>query len=149
MTWRLATFCVGIVWAALLIARSATAVPADFISVTQTQVRHEVLAPHIDRWTYYLHNQRITDAVIGYSVMRCWKVPGGGALGSGVLECFASYSLRQGKLVAQGLIKRRSYYTLAVTGGVGIYSLARGQLLARTIAEHPHEERLTFSVELG
>lgn len=151
MIFKVAIFVTGVVWAFALLAVKAAAPlsgPA-VIDITQTQIRQQGRLTRIDDdefWVYQLYNRR---AAIGYSLLRCERVGVGGPLGSdGVNECFAVYALAKGKIMAHGVMKRRSYYALAVTGGTGIYSNVGGQVLATTISSRPHEERLLFGLEV-
>jgi len=154
MTWRLAMFAFGLVWGALLLSPgSATPLKqAAIIDITQTQIKQSgstAKFPGADvRWVYSLHNRRITLAAIGYSILNCTFIGSGGQFGSeGVYQCSAIYALKKGKIVAAGILKRRSYYALAITGGTGIYSNFGGQVLVSTIREVPHEEKLLFGLE--
>lgn len=150
MIVRLAAFGVGIAWAFILFSAPGAAPlsgPA-LIDISQTQIRHVGLKPSRDRWVYQLYNRRLTQAAIGYSLLHCEDVGKGGPLGSGVSECFAVYGLAKGKITAHGIIKRRSYYALAITGGTGIYSNVKGQVLASQIGSLPHQERLLFGLEV-
>lgn len=152
MRWQ---WHVGLVIAYALVVWVAAAAavphgPQAVINITQTQVRHSGSQVKVDDdefWLYHLHNTRITPAVIGYSTLRCEFIGRGGVLGTGASDCSAIYSLAKGKLTARGIVKSRSYYALAVTGGTGIYSAMSGQVLASTIAARPHEERLLFGLE--
>lgn len=137
--------------AALLASSSPSLQGPALINITQGQVRHAGLQRVIgddEFWVYYLHNHRITKAVIGYSIMRCEFYGRGGPLGSGVSDCAAIYSLAKGKIVARGIVKTRDYYTLAIVGGTGYYSNVRGEVVATTIKELPHVEQLVFSLEV-
>lgn len=94
-----------------------------------------------------LYNKRIQPGAIGNGILHCDFVGRGGPLGSGTHLCDAVYSLPHGKIMAHGLIKSRSFYVLAVTGGTGLYSNVGGELVASTFACCPREERLLFSLE--
>lgn len=147
--------CIGIIWAcALALAADGAPTPKAVINVTQTQVRHDgygLIPDQIfgnrDYWLYQIYNTRITRAAIGYSTLRCEFDGRGGPLGSGAFDCSAIYSLAKGKIVARSLVKSRSFYQLAILGGTGFYSGARGQVIVTTLRENPHTERLIFGLE--
>jgi hypothetical protein len=92
-----------------------------------------------------IYNPRITPRPIGNALIQCRFVGKGGPLGSGTSYCQAVYSLPHGKIMATGLAKRRSFYSLAVTGGTGLYSNVGGEVIVSTFA--PRQERLLFSLE--
>jgi len=83
--------------------------------------------------------------VIGHGAVICTFL--GKTLPSPVSQCLGNYILPLGKLVASGTRQRRDYYLLAVVGGTGVYSQARGTLIVSTVAMSPRKERLLFSLE--
>jgi hypothetical protein len=92
-----------------------------------------------------IYNPRITPRPIGNAIVQCRFVGSGGPLGAGTRYCQAVYSFPHGKIMATGLIKKRTFYSLAVTGGTGLYSNVGGELIVSTYA--PRQERLLFSLE--
>jgi len=154
MNWRTWLFALGLVWGALLLS-PGSASPIEgpaLLDITQTQTRQSGTKEKYPgaqiRWVYALHNRRLTTAAIGYSVLSCTFIGARGALGTdGIYQCAAVYALKRGKITAAGIVKTRSYYVLAITGGTGIYSNVRGQVLASTRDEMPPEERLLFGLE--
>jgi hypothetical protein len=98
--------------------------------------------------TSLLYNTRITPYAIGNSEVLCTFLGKGGPLSEGTSYCDAVYSLPHGRILASGLIKRRSYYVLAVVGGTGLYSNVGGEVIVSTFAYGPRQERILFSVEV-
>lgn len=84
---------------------------------------------------------------IGWAVVLCTDLGGGGSLGSATAFCHGSYNFPKGRIQTSGTRKTRSSYVLAVVGGTGLYSNAGGVLLVRTLSERPRTERLLFSLE--
>lgn len=117
------------------------------IRVTATQIRtivREGDTMHVS----LIYNRPAFRAAIGNAILSCDFVGRGGPLASGTQLCEAFYSLRKGRIVASGIIKERAFYVLAVTGGTGLYSNVKGELIVSTIAESPRQERLLFSLEV-
>jgi len=84
---------------------------------------------------------------IGWAVVLCRDLGGGGPLGSASAYCFGTYSFPKGRIQTTGTRKSRSSYVMAVVGGTGLYSNVGGVLLVRMIDEGPRTERLLFSLE--
>ncbi|MBA2707001.1 MAG: hypothetical protein H0U59_04255 [Gemmatimonadaceae bacterium] len=84
---------------------------------------------------------------IGWAVVLCTDLGGGGSLGSATAFCHGSYNFPKGRIQTSGTRKARSSYVMAVVGGTGLYSNVGGVLLVRTISERPRTERLLFSLE--
>ena len=84
---------------------------------------------------------------IGWAIVVCRDLGSGGPLGSATAMCAATYLFPRGRIQAAGTRKVRTSYTLAVTGGTGLFSNVGGQLLVETVKERPRVERLLFSLE--
>ncbi len=87
------------------------------------------------------------DRRIGWAVVLCTDLDGGGSLGSATAFCHGSYNFPKGRIQTSGTRKARSSYVVSVVGGTGLYSNVGGVLLVRTISERPRTERLLFSLE--
>lgn len=137
----------GVVVALAFSSSSATLTAPGIVRVTATTISDFTRAG--DRFTVSLvYNRRITQAAIGSAIMRCDYVGRGGPLGDSSWLCNAVYSFPRGKITVAGLVKVRSYYVLAVTGGTGIYSNVSGELVGSTISTSPRVERLLFGLEI-
>ncbi len=87
------------------------------------------------------------DRRIGWAVVLCTDLGGGGSLGSATAFCHGSYHFPKGRIQTVGTRKARSSYVLSVIGGTGLYSNAGGVLLVRASYEGPRTETLLFSLE--
>jgi hypothetical protein len=99
------------------------------------------------RFTSLLYNYRRSFNAIGNATLICTFMGKGGPLGSGTSECMGTFNLPKGKIVVGGSRKSRAYYVLAITGGTGLYTGARGQLIAATRGLPEGQQRLVFSLE--
>ncbi len=88
---------------------------------------------------------RNNDRRIGWAVVLCTDLGGGGSLGTATAFCHGSYNFPKGRIQTTGTRKSRSSYVMAVIGGTGLYSNVGGVLLVRTVG--PRTERLLFSLE--
>lgn len=71
-----------------------------------------------------------TGLPIGHAVMNCVFVGRGGLLGAGLWTCLTVYRMPLGYITAAGLLHSFKRYTLAVTGGTGVYAGAGGVVFA-------------------
>lgn len=93
-----------------------------------------------------LRNEAITEFSIGSGVLICAKV-GGGPFVTKARRCNGTYRLAKGTIEVAGVVSSRSFYTLAVVGGTGLYANAgAGELTAFTVDLNPRRERLTFTL---
>jgi hypothetical protein len=92
----------------------------------------------LDVYNLLLYNKRITPRSIGHGEMVCTRV------GPKRQSCHAGYVLPQGELTVEGVIGSRLIYSLAVTGGTGLYGNVRGALTVTSIHRKPSRELLVF-----
>lgn len=59
---------------------------------------------------------------IGHAFLACVYMGDGGVFGGGVWSCQATYRMPLGYITAAGVLHNFRQYTLAVTGGTGLYS---------------------------
>jgi hypothetical protein len=76
--------------------------------------------------------------VIGHSFVRCMYVT------SHERTCDGSYLLPRGMLLTSGVLQSRLFYTVAITGGTGLYDNARGTLTVTAQKLKPRRELLIF-----
>jgi hypothetical protein len=81
------------------------------------------------------------------TLLGCVFIGRGGPLGSGTSECYGTFVIPKGKITVHGSRKSRSFYVLAVTGGTGLYSTARGQLIASTRGVPEGQQKIVISLE--
>jgi hypothetical protein len=78
-----------------------------------------------------LYNTRIRQRPIGHGQLVCVYT------GDNFRNCDGTFVLPAGKLVVSGGLIYRSLYDLAVTGGTGLYSNARGTLIVTRVRQKP------------
>jgi hypothetical protein len=141
-------FIVTILAALILTSSTAPSLPGPGIVRVQAEtIRSKKLGD--EKFSMALiYNPRITVRAIGNVTMLCKFLGVGGPLGSGTQFCRATYSMPHGKIMAMGLIKKRSFFSLAVIGGTGLYSNVGGEVIVSTYAYPPRQERLLFSLEV-
>lgn len=115
---------------------SRVSVAASTVRIRET---HDVRS-----YIQLLWNRDIRTRPIGHAVISCFKLGTGGLLGSGLFQCVGTYVLPLGKIVVQGLVHSYERYTLAITGGTGVYADAGGQLFGRRVG--PGVQRLVFTL---
>jgi hypothetical protein len=86
-----------------------------------------------------LYNKRIQPAPIGHADVLCTNS------GNGATDCRATYFLPKGEIVTGGVIGSRLFHTMAVLGGTGLYSNARGTLTVTSLGGK--RELLVFRLE--
>lgn len=94
-----------------------------------------------------LFNKNIVPGAFGNAIVLCQFLGRGNAFGDSTWYCDATYSLPRGRIEAAGIVRDRSLYVLAVTGGTGLYSNVAGEVIVSTFAFGPRQERLLFSLE--
>jgi hypothetical protein len=85
-----------------------------------------------------LYNRRVTTKSIGHSDLVCTFVD------RRARSCRGTYFLPRGKLVVGGSLRFRQFYELAVLGGTGHYSNARGTLTVTRRATGPTRDIVLF-----
>ena len=85
-----------------------------------------------------LYNLRIRERPIGHAQTVCIYT------GDNSRNCTGTFVLPAGKLVVSGGLIYRSLYDLAVTGGTGFYSNARGTLIVTRVRQSPPRDVLVF-----
>ena len=85
-----------------------------------------------------LYNTRIRQRPIGHAQTVCIYT------GDNSSNCTGTFVLPAGKLVVSGGLIYRSLYDLAVTGGTGFYSNARGTLIVTRVRQSPPRDVLVF-----
>jgi hypothetical protein len=85
-----------------------------------------------------LYNTRIRQRAIGHGQLVCTYT------GDNFRNCNGTFVLPDGKLVVGGGLIYRSLYDLAVTGGTGLYSNARGSLVVTRVRQKPARDVLVF-----
>ena len=85
-----------------------------------------------------LYNTRIRQRPIGRGQLVCTYT------GDTLRNCEGTFVLPAGKLVVSGGLVYRSLYDLAVTGGTGLYSNARGTLIVTRVRQKPPGDVLVF-----
>lgn len=85
---------------------------------------------------------------IGNSVLICDEIGSArGPIPPGAMQCTGTYRFANGNIIVSGYMGKRGLYTLAVTGGTGLYSNAgAGQMAAVTIDLSPREQQLEFTL---
>jgi hypothetical protein len=96
----------------------------------------------LDIYGMRLFNKRIRAKAIGSATMSCTAIGGSGQ------SCTATYFLPKGQIVTQGVIASRLIYELAVVGGTGLYSNARGSLTVTSLRRKPSQELLVFRLSV-
>jgi len=76
--------------------------------------------------------------VIGHSIVNCTFVT------DRERTCEGTYLLPRGMLVTNGVLQSRLFYTVAITGGTGLYDNARGTLTVTAQKLKPRRELLLF-----
>jgi hypothetical protein len=76
--------------------------------------------------------------VIGHGIVNCMWVS------DRERSCDGSYILPRGMLVTNGIVQSRLFYTVAITGGTGLYDNARGTLTVTAQKLKPRRELLLF-----
>jgi hypothetical protein len=93
-----------------------------------------------------LRNEALSDFSIGSGILLCTRI-GGGPFVSQAKRCNGTYRLANGTIEVTGVISSRSFYSLAVVGGTGLYANAgAGEMTAVTINLNPRRERLNFTL---
>jgi hypothetical protein len=86
-----------------------------------------------------LYNTHITPQAIGHGELVCTFT------GTSSRICSGVYFLPKGKIIVGGSLLYRQFYELAVLGGTGLYSNARGTLTVTNIKpSHPATDLLLF-----
>ena len=85
---------------------------------------------------------RLTPKALGHSDIVCTNT------GTGSMSCTGTYFLPKGEIVVGGVIGSRLFHTLAVQGGTGLYSNARGTLTVTSLGGKPAKELLVFRLEI-
>jgi hypothetical protein len=93
-----------------------------------------------------LRNEGLSEFSIGSGILICNAI-GGGPFISQARRCNGSYRLAKGTIEVSGVISSRSFYTMAVVGGTGLYANAGGgEMTAVTLNLRPRRERLEFTL---
>lgn len=71
---------------------------------------------------------------IGHAFLSCVFIGQGGVLGGGVSTCSGTYRMPLGYLTTSGVRHSPDRYTLAVTGGTGLYAGAGGTLVTTKLS---------------
>jgi len=82
---------------------------------------------------------------IGHAFVTCSFLGRGGVFGSGVSACSGTYRLPKGYITAYGVRHSTQRYTLAVTGGTGLYAGAGGTLVSRRNSDGDHSITIVLS----
>jgi hypothetical protein len=120
------------------------------VRITDSEQRHAHVdvgregpsAGDIDVYSTLLFNKRIRKSALGHATMTCT------AIGTTGQSCTATYVLPKGEIVTQGVIASRLIYDLAVVGGTGLYSNARGSLTVTSLRRKPSQELLVFRLSV-
>ena len=128
---------------------STTLKAPGLIRITDSLVKHTTMDQppkgvslgDVDYRRQLLFNKRIQPAPIGHADVVCTNT------GSGATDCSATYFLPKGEIVVGGVIGSRLFHTLAVLGGTGLYSNARGALTVTSLGGKPPQELLVFRLE--
>jgi hypothetical protein len=83
-----------------------------------------------------LYNTNITPNPIGHAELVCAYT------GSTSKSCNGTFFLPRGKIVVSGPLLYRQFFELAVVGGTGLYSNARGTLTVTSLAVGAHARDL-------
>jgi hypothetical protein len=117
------------------------------IRITQRQVesaridlgRHGPSVGDIEVTRALLYNTNITPHPIGHSELLCTFT------GTNSRICSGVYFLPKGKIMTSGSLLYHQFYELAVVGGTGLYSNARGTLTVTSLKpSHPATDILFF-----
>jgi hypothetical protein len=126
---------------AVILATGAAAVQPG---TSQVRIIGKVVFEERTQITYTLLNPSLSPYSIGRAVLICINI-GGGPFPSTAKRCNGTYQLAHGTIEVQGVMSSRSFYSLSVIGGTGLYANAgAGELTALTINLNPRRERLTF-----
>ncbi|HZU20394.1 MAG TPA: hypothetical protein VE982_04160 [Gaiellaceae bacterium] len=87
-----------------------------------------------------LYNKRVTPRAIGHAQLQCTY------LTMTSRSCVGTYFLPRGKLMVAGVFGSPLLYEIAVVGGTGIYTGARGSLLVTQASERPVRDILVFQL---
>lgn len=99
---------------------------------------------------YSLYNRGLTSNSIGNGVLLCTSISGDGPIPFNSKFCWGSYRIASnGNIEVQGLARRPLDTVLAIVGGTGMYSNARGTLHIIRYASNPVRERLVFRLTAG
>jgi hypothetical protein len=145
---RARTISLAAIALALVGSPAAQALTAPgVIRITQRQVEEARInrgrtgprAGDIDVVRDLLYNTRITPQAIGHGELVCTFT------GTTSRICSGVYFLPKGKIIVGGSLLYRQFYELAVLGGTGLYSNARGTLTVTNIKpSHPATDLLLF-----
>jgi hypothetical protein len=113
-------------------AASSTASKGSRISITASVVDVRGQQPGTlgsRRVAYLLLFAKSGGIPIGHAFVSCVFVGSSGVLGGGVSTCGGTYRMPRGYLTTAGVRHSPDRYTLAVTGGTGLYAGAGGTLI--------------------
>lgn len=130
---------------ALIVATPAYAPPAAIATFYEREIFHSSLGNFrgaTETWQgeILLKRQR---KIIGASTTACIRVS------LPIRHCAATYALPQGVVEAQGIIGSLRVYSLAITGGTGVYLGASGWVKTFSVANGPRISELTFHLLTG
>jgi hypothetical protein len=130
---------------ALAPAASGLSPGLSTVRVSQADLSASPRATKLGGVTVYTARLSNRGEALGSSILACTFLGSGGVRGGGTSWCSGSYSLPQGTLLAQGILRTRSFYQLVVIGGTGIYANVVGTLVVSTVGAS--REQLIFSLQ--
>jgi len=148
MKQPVALFLVALVAAAAVAVMTASAGDplTGKITLTAVTVEHHaqgVFPGAMETWQYSLSSiRRAANRPFGYMVLSCVRIDDGTTL----RQCMGTASLPRGKLVMEGSFLYSSIWTLAVTGGGGIYIGAHGTVTSIQLHASTSTSTLTFTL---
>ena len=127
--------------AAAAVGVSATTGPAT-IRITDVQVGFKRVGASQAVGTVEVVQQKLYNPSIAHPIGRADHVCT--YVARRMRQCTSTYSLPRGKIITSGAIDSRLLFTVAITGGTGLYDNARGALTVTATRLSPRREVLVF-----